>query len=328
MAQPYYYPYPYGGQRLGGFLRLMAALLIVVVVFWFLSGPLTTYLQTGVWPWQPVPEEPYVGPIAATVYLQDALAKVSASGSVRWYAKRGGSWLFLGSGNMTINLETQDGGMIYMVPESSAYYIDDSKTISGSGYVQSVSYEDIDNDGIDEHIFALKFTRTNVQAPQGVTPSVSISVFMVKYDSGISLNSPSDQTGVGTGTKDVYINWKLIFSEVNTGVKIMKIELYVNDSGAFDVVTVDVNTWAKSFGTAEITEDRTGLRWIIFSVTTESDMIFAQYAQGMNPDFAYITVHLKTTFTGGEKYAFTLEVTIYKPDGTKATISDVVNVAA
>ena len=299
----------------------IAALLVFAVVY---------YAQLAVTP-PPAPEviEPYVGQVSAYVYTQSSFKPETLTGiTAKWYRMIDTTYSYMGSGNMTLQLTKQDNGVVVIVPESSTAYIDDQLVLDGLAWASAtLSYADVDNDGYLEHAFKMTLTEENIFAPTGQTPVMNVFIYGVPYDSSISLNSPSDVSGIGTGLKTVYVTWKLVWSDTDKGVKIGKIEIATNatDSQLKVIQLSSVLGTYSSDAMSFSTSDKTWTVDIGVTKVLEPYGILLKYAEGDNPDFAYFTFKFETNFSTEDAFYVTLKITIIEPDGSKTTLTDTVN---
>jgi len=308
--------------------------LIIAILLICLIGIITVprFLYVPVPP--KVEGEPYIGPISVTAYTRDSLTGGGATITPEFYRLVDGEYEKIISGNATINLLTGDKGTIYLVLESSSYYIDDSRVKDANKeYVRSVTYADADNDGYLEHIFKMYFTdekgyRGYITAPAGATPSLVLYCYGINCDTGIDFNSPSDVSGIGTAPTHSYVTWKFVWSAADRGVKLVKLYVATNATSEDEIKLVQVDSVLGAFGVDKITWESANQRWVVDITVKEATEPYGKllyYKTGENPDEEYFTCKFWTAF-GATTNAFTVTITAeaIKPDHTTLKFDDTV----
>jgi len=309
---------------------------------------LVTLLTYDIWspyfikPPAPKAPTPWVGSLQLVVYTQTATTpRTTISITPQWYRYVADSWFNVGSGNMTVNLQVQDQGILYMVLESTSCYIDDElvKQANSAFLVpgEEVQYIDVDNDGYLEHVFKLKFTEENLGATigQATTPQAGIYAYGWIYDSGIAFNSPANQTGIGTSPTDVYINWKLSWSAQNRAIKVYQLYIVTNATTEDEIKVTQISSVLGTFSGTAIQWQETQQRWWVsqtaLGVTQEDEphALFIQYPREQNPDFAYFNVKVHCDFVSASTcYSLTIYLKIVTPSGGTSTISSTVTLTS
>jgi len=194
-------------------------------------------------------------------------------------------------------------------------------------YIVGVSYEDVNGDGYPDHVFRLSFTTANVKAPAGVTPKIALFTYGIPLDSAIDFNSPADITGIGTAPKDVYVNWKLVWSAVDKGIKAIELYIYTNVTDETEIQLVQLASVFGTFDRTRITFEGVNKRWVIripVEVKDEPRALLLKYPEGANPDFAYFTAKFRLTFSTSNKIESKIFMRIIKPDHSYLDIDDLV----
>jgi hypothetical protein len=226
-----YRPRPHAKRRRSGIGALGAILIIVVLIVFALAiqrGGMFAVTSQAPVP-QPGGPELYVGDVQAEVAHYNSLdisTSLTEGTNVQttWFVLEGGRYTPKGSGDGAVFAVNEDHqGFVYAVvaPVSGQnYYLDIEKTIAQNERIskatargaQAYRFFDIDEDGVKEHVFALYVGDLPPLTGGETAKKFYFNVFWFAYEK-MSLNSPSDITGVGTTSGTVkYVEWKLTFT--------------------------------------------------------------------------------------------------------------------
>jgi len=274
----------------------------------------------------PTLAEAYVGPVKFVCYTRNAFKTENALAlTPSWYRKTETGWFSIGSGNMTVTLQTGDKGVLYLMPYAAANYVKDSLVKEANKeYITGVEYVDIDDDGYLEHMFKMVLTKDNVKSPAGTTPELSLIAYGIPFDSTLKWNTPSNITSIGTAPVDKYINWKMVWSAVDKGAKVLRLKFVTNatDNDEIDLVLLD-SVLAK-YGSDKIDWEGVNKQWVIDLDLEEESEAYAkllEYKEGMNDAFAYFTAKIHCTFSTTNKcYYIDVTAISIKPDNSLYTV--------
>lgn len=247
-----------------------------------------------------------------------------------WYAYRGG-WLMLGKGDSaTIELTEADGGYVHAViklPSGQNYYVDWSETKAKNPRVESVSFEDVDNDGYKDFIF--KLNMANIPKPATGNPKINFYPYFLAYEKP-TLNAPSDITGLTPNTLTTkYIEWYVYYANVRKAFEITKVEIVV---GTTDTTKIQLKSVAipgigvvsgDSFGTP--LKGTSTLTWTYTIGSNLYNALAIKYPANTLNKF-YFTTEVQCLLGSNETIAVTITIYGLTPTGTLTTLTDTVNI--
>ncbi|MEM3875272.1 MAG: hypothetical protein QXU45_09110 [Candidatus Bathyarchaeia archaeon] len=247
-----------------------------------------------------------------------------------WYGYRGG-WIMLGKGQTTVELIEQDGGYLYAVVKpiaGQALYVDWSETKAKNPRVESVSFEDVDNDGYKDFIF--KLNMANIPKPATGNPKMLFYPYFLAYEKP-SINTPSDLTGCGTAKVIKYVEWYLYFTNPRKAFAISKIEITINTT---DVTKVTIKSVAVPGG-GTLSGDMLGaplrgVNSLTYTYTFGTNLynaLYLKYPANVLNKF-YATNELELDLESGDVLSYTITFTGITVDGSVTTITDTVLIKA
>jgi hypothetical protein len=250
----------------------------------------------------------------------------SGAYNLYWYAFRGG-WILLGTNDQTVELTEFDGGYLYAVPKiasGQSIYVDWSETKAKNPRVESVSYEDVDNDGYKDFVF--KINMGNIPKPTTGNPSLYFYPYFLAYEKP-TISTPSDLTGLGTSKVTKYVEWYVYFTNAKKAFAITKIELVVNTT---DTTKVTIKSVAVP-GMGSISGDMfgsplKGTNTLTWSYQIGSNLYNAHYitypANVLNK--FYFTNELDIDLDTGDVLSYTITIYGLNVDGSLTTLTDTV----
>jgi hypothetical protein len=166
----------------------------------------------------------------------------STNYTVDWVSLRNGVAQVLnpgGDGTDTILVDPMDAGYIYAVVkpvDESNIYVDPAAIMSKNTFVvpDSAAYGPIFGNGVNYWYFKYSLNQPLPAPALGVAPTYPFTAYFKAYQT-ISLNNPSDVTGIGEATVDVPIRWEGSFSTVNHAVAINKVSITLNTTDSTKV---------------------------------------------------------------------------------------------
>jgi len=251
----------------------------------------------------------------------------SGAYDVFWYALRGG-WILLGTNEQTIELTEFDGGYVYAVVKIKAgqsLYVDWSETKAKNPRVESVSYEDVDNDGYKDFVF--KINMGNIPKPTTGNPSLYFYPYFLAYEKP-TINTPADLTDLGTSKVTKYVEWYVYFANVKKAFAITKIELVVVNTT--DTTKVTIKSVAVP-GVGSISGDMFGaplkgtstLTWTYQFGNNLYNAVYIKYPQNVLNKF-YFTNELDIDLEADDVLSWTITIYGLNVDGSLTTITDTV----
>jgi hypothetical protein len=243
-----------------------------------------------------------------------------------WYAFRSG-WILLGTNDQTVELTEFDGGYLYAVPKPASgqsLYVDWSETKAKNPRVESVSYEDVDNDGYKDFVF--KINMGNIPKPTTGNPSLYFYPYFLAYEKP-TINTPADLTSLGTSKVTKYIEWYVYFTNAKKAFAITKIDIVVNTT---DTTKVTIKSVAVP-GMGSISGDMfgspmKGTNTLTYSYQFGSNLYNAYYitypANALNK--FYFTNEIDIDLETGDVLSYTITIYGLNVDGSMTTITDTV----
>ena len=243
-----------------------------------------------------------------------------------WYGYRGG-WIMLGKGQTTVELIEQDGGYLYAVVKPIAgqgLYVDWSETKAKNPRVESVSFEDVDNDGYRDFIF--KLNMANVPKPATGNPKILFYPYFLSYEKP-SINQPADITGIGTAKTVKYVEWYLYFANVKKAFAITKIEITINttDTSKITIKSISIPVIGMVSGDA-LGSPLRGVNSITYTYTIGNNLynaLYVKYPLNTLNKF-YLTNEIECQLASGDVLSYTITITGIAVDGSLTTIMDMV----
>ena len=163
--------------------------------------------------------------------LDIATVRTSATNyKLYWYARHGGDWMYLETGNdKYVDLQADDGGYLWIVitiPSNQAFYVDYLEIMRKNSYITQYQYVDIDNDGVKE--FAFCYDMHGHQIPNSGYPGITFKGFLLTYDASFTgLCDLGNVTGIGGTTTTKFQAYYLAFSAAKQGIAVYKVEVKI-----------------------------------------------------------------------------------------------------
>jgi hypothetical protein len=244
--------------------------------------------------------------------------------NVDWVAMRGGSPQLIGTNSQNIELIPQDYGVVYAVVQPvGAYYVDAVNTVAKNApYCVGSQYSDIENNGYNQWSFKMDLSQT--PAPQGVGTYRQLNFYPYFYAyAPMSLNSPSDITGIGTASVTSFIDWQGSFSSVNTAFAITKVELVANTTDPSQLTITSLNlpgvgeVTGSMFGQPFRGEDSLTWDYVVANGLNGADYVMWSSNSQNKVD---LTTQVQTVLSSGEIIDLTLNIYGVDYTGTPTSI--------
>jgi len=259
---------------------------------------------------------------------------VGTNVNVYWYALRNGQWVLLGSGDAAdINVEEQDRDVIYAVvsvPSGQSYYVDYQKILSMNSRAQSVEYKDIDGDNVEEYVFRFNVKDIPYASGTGKYSLPCFNVYLLTYDSSLSLTSPGNITGIGTTKITKYAEWYSAMSAEKKAVAISKVVITAGTGETAKITLKKVNVPGVGYLDGSSFEQNVLSSEIKWTYSISNLLYGADYIKlpvnTMNK-FEWTTAVEIDLDTGDE---ITLKITVYYLDSTETlqTLEDTIYLKA
>lgn len=328
-----------------GTKQLLVVIIVIVAVFMIAqggrapapastTGPSGTTLPTG--------DVGFTGPATITSAHFDSLdistGRTEATNVVTtWLQYRNGQWKSVATGSSgTFNVDTSDGGFVYAMfaPASGqTYYFDSAKTLDiNRPRITEILFVDATGIGTRNFVAKIKVSDLGMKAGQ-TAAAASIVAYWYTYEA-IALNSPADQTSIGTVAGTVKtIQWQTTFTNTKRAIAEYKVQLKFNSTSdtKWDLAESKLNV--PNVGLLPISQ---------FVKTTDGTNTYYDYTFGSNlKDAVYITLvndginrfawdlKLKLSLATSDKIGVTLTITPLATTGSAgSSITDTVGLAA
>ena len=330
----------YGSTR--GMSNVLAAILVIALI-------LIGLYAAGIVKFEVAPQQPskptapatpaapgvYAGAIALYQKCFDGfdVATTYTHGTnynVYWFVNRAGSWIQLASGDATVELTEVDGGYVYAlvsVPAGQSFYVDYQSTQQKNFRVQNVLYQDITNDGVKDFVFRIWVG--DVPRPSSGNPQYTFYPYLRAYQKP-SINTPADQTGIGTAASARFIEWYLSFTNTKKSFIITKVVISFNTTDVTKIDLDNVNIPGLGFVSGSQFSYTRLANSIEYTYTIGSDLsngLWLNYGANQLNKFPFDT-KVTTHFASGDVIAATITIYGLTPTGTLTTITDTVVLAA
>lgn len=163
--------------------------------------------------------------------LDIATLRTSATNyKLYWYARHGGDWLYLETGNdKYVDLTAEDGGYLWIVitiPVNQSYYVDYQEIMRKNSALTQYLYTDVDNDGVKD--FAFCYNMQGHQIPNSGYPGITFKGFLLTYEASFTgLNNLANDTGIGGTTNTAFYDYYLSFSTSKAAIALYKVEVKI-----------------------------------------------------------------------------------------------------
>lgn len=195
-------------------------------------------------------------------------------------------------------------------------------------------FVDVDNDNRLEVVFDVDVSDIAPPDPN-LKPSLDAIIMVVQEDTSVSLNSPSDQTSISTGTSTGTIEWQLTGISEKYGKGLARVYIKSNESefeSLVKVTSVEIDG-VGIFSGADIDPDSGAKTWYVdIGITDYRELVYAHILERPTGGKSYvgITVSWETYFTAStDAVTLTLYVqTIGADESVDSAISDAVVLGA
>lgn len=284
----------------------------------------------------------YVGGVAFAIDETDWLAHIAAAPTGPSYnlfyelptAKTAVGKSVSTSGS-TISVDGSGFVWIDLYGGSDFYLVESALRAGNPAKVQSVVYNDWDQDGSLDML--VKFDVANIGVTgQGIAPTYDINLPLLDTDvTGLTSDSPADQTGLGEVEVVVQVEHKLSLCNAADGFVISEIKYVTNSTNEGDQITfeeLDVSgqwtlTGPNYFRAPIKTENGDYQVWYILADDRQDPldpgaaMVYRETNRG---DSLTLSANCRLTLATNNMIEVTLTVTITDPAGVKSTITDLV----
>ena len=154
-----------------------------------------------------------------------------------WYVNNQGGWQRLGVGDVTVNIPT-GANLWAQISVNDDYYADFVSTQGKNSRVTSTQYVDI-NDGLGKQ-FMFQINLNGIQALIGANPDFYFYPYFYAYQVP-DLNTPANQTSVGTATVTKYVEWKATFTDAKMAWAVAEVQISVNTTNIAKVQLQNIN---------------------------------------------------------------------------------------
>jgi hypothetical protein len=206
----------------------------------------------------------------------------------------------------------EDNGFMYIATKAvsgQAYYVDYQKIVASDSYIKGYQYVDVDGDSAEEFVF--QYDLKNHAIPSSGYPVIPLKVYLLTYDSGVTLTGAANQTGWGTSTVTKFFENYVTISAEKKAIAVYKIEVKLNQTDetlvALKSMTVpglgkiDKNSFTKTFTSSDI-------RWTYTFTTSFDGALYLTRPVGSIGKL-YFTCEYEATLTSGK--AVEMDLTLY-----------------
>jgi hypothetical protein len=331
-----------------GVSTLVAVALIVIII----AGVVFIYVSwQGLQIQQQATTQVFYGTVSVTVeednYLDRGASVTTASDSYIAYHTRGKTLDqateddFLGGNSITsgtaddVAINPEDNGHFWLKAYvGTSHYLHIQATLDANPRLVGYKYVDVDNDNRLEVVFDVDVSDIAEPDPN-IKPPLDISIMVVEEDGSVSLNSPSDQSSIGTGTKTGTIEWQLSGIAEKKGQALARVYITQNrtQEDYMKVTAVEIDQ-VGVFSGGDITYDSGAKTWYVdIGISDYRELVEAVLLTRPSGGKSYvgITVSWETYFTqSASGYAVTVTLyveTIGADEAVDSAISDAVVLA-
>jgi len=241
-----------------------------------------------------------------------------------WYVNNQGGWQRLGVGDVTVNLPT--GANLYAqvsVNTGNDYYADFVSTQGKNSRVTSAQYVDI-NDGLGKQ-FMFQINLNGIQSLIGANPSFYFYPYFYAYQLP-TLNTPANETAVGTATVTKYVEWKATFTDAKKAWAVGEVQISINTTNISKIQLQNINIPGVGYVSgSEFGAPVQGTGTLTWTKIIGTNFYSAGYmALGNNALNNFpLTTQLQVTLASGDVVGVT--ITIYGLSTTGALIDSLTN---
>jgi len=272
---------------------------------------------------------PFAGTISLTVqednYLSRGTAVTSTSDSYVAYHSKGkaladatkedfvsGITFTVGTAK-DVSVETVDLGHLWFKAYTGTdYFLHVEGTIEANPVIMTADgskFLDLDNDNRLEVVFDVDLSREIADPKQ----SKDIVVMCVQEDTSLALNTPADQTGIGSGTKTGTIEWQITGCSEKYGFRLARLYVTSNETtfeSLCKVTSVNIAQVGTFTGSA-IKSDSGAKTWYIdIGISDYRELVYSYLLMRSSGGTSYVavTVSWETYFTGAQAVTLTLKL--------------------
>jgi len=243
--------------------------------------------------------------------------------AITYYRMLNGNPVFMGSstgGSATVTATAADNNIIYAAVSPRAgqnLYVDFDKTAANNIAVMGQpQYFDIAGNGQRQFVYQLNIANLPRDA-NGVGQLWFYPYF--RPQGNMILNSPADQSGIGTGTRTQYIKWEGAFTTTDVALAITKVEIEFSTGDLTKINLDNVNIPGMGFlaGT-QFSQSRTSSSTLYTWQVSPLDLSGATYLMlGANADNSFsFNTRTQTNLASGESIDATITIYSLAYDGS------------
>lgn len=285
---------------------------------------------------------PFYGTFEININEQDTLSKTSASPTSASYVAfneeptETSSGTVIDSGGTDFTLFKENKGIVWVAIDAGTDYYEHIERITNSPQVLSHQIRDYDNSGNLDLIVELDVSGIAPPNPD-YKPEYTFQLPLVDEDNSLSIDSPSDQTGIGETEVVKNIEWTVSGFTEEDGCFIGEIKFTTNSTEEGDDVEIEevyiggqvtylgkktfLNGLRNSYGDY--------VEWYVEADDKGdhlSDGAVLAYREKNRADTLTISVNVRCTFETNDTVAITCSVTPIDADQSKGTpVTDLVN---
>jgi len=242
-----------------------------------------------------------------------------------------------GTDSITGQVFESDQGILYLMVDhdtgTTEYYLD-QKTDEVNAYLTAASPEDLDDDGVLEHVWKLDVSSLSPLQGGETQKEITLNLYCMPADvTGLdwtAVINPSDSGLSGSSYVDLTAEGYMTGVTEGTGFKVVRVELTMPNSGNETYVEDGKvkNVWV------QIGDDKwTVLTWqpgqdrfLVWEATDVTQEVYGKtYFYEKNAGTTWLTynVHIQgANFASGAVWNPTLKITIINPAGTVSTVTE------
>lgn len=241
----------------------------------------------------------------------------------------GGSAFTVGTAK-DISVDPIDNGHFFLLCYTGTdFYLEVPGTLGANPRINAYKLVDADNDNRLEVVFDVDVSSMSPDPK----PSLDIIAMVVSEDTDPALNSPANQSTIGTGTKTGTIEWQITGVDEKKGKALARLYVSQNRSQedymkvtAFDIDGVG------TFNGGKITYDTGAKTWYVdIDISDYRELVYAKLLERPSGSKSYfgVTVSWETYFvTAGDGVEVTLYVeTIGADEAVDTALSDAVTLS-
>jgi hypothetical protein len=242
-------------------------------------------------------------------FTPSTTSTLGAIGTCVWYIYVGGGYSSIGaSTGGTLQVPASSGGYVYAAVQGTTnIYIDAWTTKSSDAKIESMSYQDLDGNGVKEFVF--KINLASVTRQSGYTPHFALNLYWMDYEAPTMGDVSDVVTTVGSSQVDKYYEFSTSQSTLNRAYAIYKTDVYIEkclgtyspqaDTAKFIYVKQQI----PGKGYVDLTPSMQIRTYdLLYTYTLGTDMGDAYYIKTSQNDLnkQYFTLNVKFNFAGSD----------------------------